>query len=93
MPAGQSQRALNEVIGCAVLQLRGYIVQFHLYRDHHVPNRKDHYNIGCCFRAVRNVSIRPVFGRRQIHRTVLNIELVIVSEDFNGLSADAGHGR
>lgn len=93
MPAWQSQRTLNEVIGCAVLQLRGHIVQFHLNRDHHVPNRTNHYNVGCCLRAVCDVSIRPVFGRGRIHRTVLYVELVIVSEDFNGFRADAGHGR
>ncbi|KQV51700.1 hypothetical protein ASC95_29635 [Pelomonas sp. Root1217] len=93
MSAGQSQRTLNDVIGSAVLQLRGHIVQFHLHRDRHVPNWTDHYNVGCRFCAVCDVSICPIYGRRRIHRTVLDIELVIVSEDFNGLRADAGHGR
>lgn len=34
MTAGQSQRTLNDVIGSAVLQLRGHIVQFNLHREH-----------------------------------------------------------
>ncbi len=93
MPAGQSQRALNEVIGCFVLQFRSYVVQFYPHRDSHVSNRTDHNNVARSLRAMSNVSIRPVFGRGWIHHAVLDVKLVVVSEDFNGLGADAGHGR
>ncbi|CAN5367020.1 hypothetical protein BH11PSE9_BH11PSE9_33640 [soil metagenome] len=93
MPAGQSQRTLNEVTGFAVLELRSYVVQFHLHRDRHIPNRTDHYNTCGYLRAVSNVSIRPILGRMRTRHTVLDVELVIVSEDFNGFGADAGHGR
>lgn len=93
MSTGQSHRAFNEVIGCAILQLRSHVVKFHLHRDRHVSNRTDHNNVGRKLRAMSEVSICPVFGRGRIQRTVLDVELVIVSEDFNGLGADAGHGR
>ena len=90
MPCWHCQGACDNMIDLAGIEvwLRG--MKFYFDRNSHVSDGTYDYDVRCRLDAMRNVRICPVFGRRGIQLPILDIELVVVGEDFHSLSVDTG---